>query len=180
MCIKISSPQFYILEYENYLVGLKTFKFHKSGKFFVISGFLKEHTYKFEKHEKGLIAIPNNSIQPILYEILTRRAKEGHFDFIKIPKNLLLGYHIAKFFKYELLKNHFDISFLEDNGIILPVLFKQEWIQVDGINDLAVETFIIPNKEVYEDICLVYDITPNKKVSELLTKFTSKIKTEGD
>jgi hypothetical protein len=180
MCLKISSPQYYILEYENYLVGLKSFKFHKSGKFFVISGFFKEYAYKFEKHEKGLIAIPNNTIQPINYEILTKKAK-GYFDFIKIQKNLLLGYHIFKFFKYDSLQSYFDTSkFFEEDEILLPILFKQDWIQVDGISDLASETFIIPNKGVYDNICSMYDIKPNKKVSELLSKLTSKIKTEGD
>jgi hypothetical protein len=180
MCIKISSLEYHILEYEDYFVGLKVFKINKNGKFLGSSTF-KEYIYKFQKFEKGLIAPPDSTIQPVYYEILTKKAKEGYFGLLQIQRRLLLGYHIYKFSKNVSLENYYrQFSPIEPNEIVLPILFKPEWIQISGHEDFVSEMFVIPNKETYLEVCSYHNVKPDKDLSKLLNTLTSKIKTEGD
>lgn len=185
MCLTIYTPDYFLLPYNNYLIGAKKFAYQLNNKTPILKGVYVDYTHKFKKHEDGIIAIPNNTEQRIEI-VIPLKIPQDYYSVARKADKLMLGFHIKKFMSATYNKKFFvkaifnKFGLIEKNVINIPVLFDSDWIQLDSYEDVALETFIIPNKETYENICSYYKLQPNKDLSKLLNTLTSKIKTEGD
>ena len=172
MCLEFFSPAYSLLVYKNYFIGQKRFVYRQYQRYCILKGF-QDYLYDFKKHNYGIVANPYN-IRQYANFIIT------FFDGLEYNKSVLereffLGFHIHKFLsrfcKQDSMSIIFDdFGFIGERIVNLPVLFKKDWIQMDGFSDIVVEKFMIPNEEIYKNICLNYKQEPNERISKFLSK----------
>jgi hypothetical protein len=173
MRLEFFSPTYSLLVYKNYFIGNKRFVYHQGQRYCALRGGIEEYVFKFKKHYYGIIANPDETPQYVNFVIISFDGLQH--NKLVLEREFFLGFHIQKFLSESCRQDSMAIifdnfGFIGGSIVSLPVLFKKDWIQMDGFSDVAVEKFIIPSEEIYKDICLNYKQEPNEKISKFLSE----------
>jgi len=169
MCLLIYNPETTFLKYKDKLVAYKQFFYTYRDDKIRLTSIYDGYYYNIAIVGELLKAFPENKNQQVGlgYNI---REKDVQNKEIFYRTFLNLGFHIFLFDFKSSLDECFEFFKIGGNFVNLPVLVNPTDIQLLG-GDVIVETFEIPSKEIYLDLCAYYDIKkPNFELQDFLEK----------
>jgi len=168
MCLSFSNQK-KVLRYFGWIVGYKKFSISIVEGLVTLKPFWTEDfEYKFKVIDNKLVVEPYNQRQKIYYELNVHNTFEKVY-VLEIEKTAYIGYHIYQFSKESNTKICFSAFSVKDDEATLPVMFGEEHIQMISDN-IVVDQFAIPNRDLYISLCELYHIEPKRKIVEFLKK----------
>jgi hypothetical protein len=169
MCLIIYNPETTFLKYKDKLIAYKRFDYiYIDNKIRLIPPYANcFYNYNIAIVGELLKAFPENKNQEVglRYNI---KEKDGWIKETLRRTFLNLGFHIFLFDFESSLDECFRLFKVGRNFVDLPIFVDLIDIQLLG-DDVIVETFEIPSKEIYLDLCAYYDIKkPNFELQNFL------------
>jgi hypothetical protein len=183
MYLIIKSTKRFVLFYKNFLVGQKRFKTEEE----LLCDYYFDYTYKFNfwhhtELGKVLLAEEKESSRHVelVFSVRDENGKLGkpkNYNFV----DMKLGYYVTGFPMRNTLESCFEKfkvrKIIKDKEITfpyidftLPVLFRQEWVQMIDAESYYIKTFIIPNVYTYEMLCKRYGVGSRSEIVDLISK----------
>jgi len=168
MCLTILNQE-KALKYFGWIVGYKKFSISIAEGLVTLKPFVIENfEYKFKVIDNKLVAEPYNQEQKVYYKLNIHYSLGEVYD-LEIEKTTEIGYHIYQFPKDSNIEVCFSAFRIKGDEATLPAIFGKEHIQMIGDN-IVVNQFAIPNRDLYIDLCRLYNIKPDGKIIEFLEK----------
>jgi hypothetical protein len=171
MSLHIFDLQSFLIDYEGYNIGYKYFTFD-NYKIFTRDGVEYQLINLLDAHFGKLLLVQElDKLQSVLirYKIVnnTNSIKDWK-DGCRV-REFKLGYCINQF-KTKNIRTAFNCFGKAKyfNDIVLPVMFKNDWVQLVGLGDIVVSRFFILNADNYEKLCNLYNVRTKKDVLEFL------------